>query len=134
MAGVKHAAVKIAENSEGGETACSDRPCVDVSITNERGERHHYLAQAVTLQIVQGGIQILHDPRGCFAWFDRCRLEVSAGLEHLVLRLASGVASSRGREFAVVATVDPILSPTSKLLKGKRLVRRTKTNGQVKSE
>ena len=100
---MKSAAIKTTDRLGYTETVLSDRHGVAVSITNERGETQRYQAQAVTLQIVRGGIEILDDHRGCFAWFERCRLEARAGRKCVVVELASGVVSSRGKELTVVA-------------------------------
>ena len=100
---MKSAATKTTDRIGYTETVLSDRRGVAVSITNERGETQRYQAQAVTLQIVRGGIEILHDHRGCYAWFERCRLEARAGRKCVIVEFASGVVSSRGKELTVVA-------------------------------
>jgi hypothetical protein len=99
---------------------------VDVSITNERGERRKYHAQAVNLQIVQGGIEVQQDGRGCFAWFERCRLEVRAGRERVVLPLSSGAASSHGSVLAIVATSQPTAASLSDFVASKPVRRGTR--------
>ena len=107
---MKPATIKTTDQLGHTETVLSDLHGVNVSITNCSGETRRYQAQSVTLQIVRGGIEVLHDHRGCYAWFERCRLEAQAGSKHLVLGLASGVVSSRGEEMTIVAASD---SPTA---------------------
>ncbi|MEO6755207.1 MAG: hypothetical protein ABIZ04_24110 [Opitutus sp.] len=36
------------------------------------------------LQIVRDGMEALQDLRGCYTWFERCRLEAHVGRERLV--------------------------------------------------
>jgi hypothetical protein len=62
----------------------SFRRAVDVSITSERGETRHYQTRSVTLQIVRDGMEVLLDFCGCYARFERCRLEAHVGRERLV--------------------------------------------------
>ncbi|MEO6993632.1 MAG: hypothetical protein ABI273_08380 [Lacunisphaera sp.] len=95
---------------------------VAVSITSENGETQHYQAQSVTLQMAHGGFEVLHDHRGCFGWFEHCRLEARAGRKRVVLRLASGVVSSCGTDLTVVATIDPALPLSPKPHGAKRTV------------
>ena len=109
---MKSATITTADRLGHTETVLSDRRGVAVSITNERGETQRYQAQAVTLQIVRGGIEILRDHRGCYAWFERCRLEARAGRKCVVIELASGVVSSRGKELTVAVLGDRALAVT----------------------
>ncbi len=106
MAGVPPLVLKPIDQLGQTETVLSDPRGVQVSITSERGETNRYQAQSVTLQIVRGGMEVLQDQRGTYAWFERCRLEARAGRERLVLSLASGVVSSRGKEMTIVAASD----------------------------
>ncbi len=110
---MKPATIQTTDQLGHTETVLSDLHGVNVSITNCSGETQRYHAQSVTLQIVRGGIEILHDHRGCYAWFERCRLEARAGSKNLVLGVASGVVSSRGEEMTIVAATDsPTASPS----------------------
>jgi hypothetical protein len=105
---VKPSAIEKTEELGHSKTVLSHRRGVDVSISDERGETRRYQAQSVTLQIVRGGLEILNDHRGCYAWFEHCRLEARAGRQRLVLSFASGVVSSRGAKLTiVVASVPP---------------------------
>ena len=104
--GVKPVAFETSGELESTEAVPFDRSGVGVSITSEHGETRHYQAQSVTLQIVRGGMEVLQDQRGCYAWFERCRLEASVGRERLVLGFATGVMSSCGAEMTIVATSD----------------------------
>jgi hypothetical protein len=106
MAGVKHATLETLDELGHTKTVLCDSGDVNVSITSERAVTKRYQAQSVTLQIVRGGIEVLNAPRGCYAWFEHCRLEARAGRKHLVLQLASGVVSSRGTAMTVVAASD----------------------------
>ena len=106
MAGVHPPILKPIDPRGHTETVLSDPLGVEVSITSERGETNRYQAQSVTLQIVRGGIEVLQDQRGTYAWFERCRLEARAGRKRLVLSLASGVVSSCGKEMTIVAAFD----------------------------
>ena len=131
---MKSAAIKTTDRLGHTETVLADRRGVVVSITNERGETQRYQAQAVTLQIVRGGIEILHDHRGCYAWFERCRLEARAGRKCVVLDLASGVVSSRGEELTVVAASDRTTAPASAIRLDQEPFRQGKKNRPSKAK
>ena len=107
---------------------------VDVSITSERGETRHYQAQSVTLQIARGGMEVLQDFRGCYAWFKRCRLEARVDRECLVLGFATGVVSSRRAELTIVAASDSAAARSSGISSNHPSMGRSKNNGQPKSK
>lgn len=111
----------------------TDRRGVDVSITSERGETRHFQARSVTLQIVRGGMEVLQDFRGCYAWFKRCRMEARVGRERLVLGFATGVVSSRGAELSIVAASDAA-ARSSGISSNHRPMVRSKNNHQPKSK
>ena len=132
--GVKIAAKKTTERRNLTESILPDRSGVDVSITSERGETRHYQAQSVTLQIVRGGMEVLQDFRGSYAWFKRCRLEARVGRECLVLGFATGVVASRSAELTIVAASDSAAARSSGISSNHQPMGRSKNNGQSKSK
>ena len=131
---MKIAAKKTTERSKHTESILPDRSGVDVSITSERGETRHYQARSVTLQIVRGGMEVLQDFRGCYAWFKRCRMEARVGRERLVLGFATGVVSSRGAELSIVAASDAAAVRASRISSNHQPMGKSKNNGQSKSK
>ena len=131
---MKIAAKKTTNRRKHTESILPNRSGVDVSITSERGETRHYQARSVTLQIVRGGMEVLQDFRGCYAWFKRCRMEARVGGERLVLGFATGVVSSRGAELSIVAASDAAAARSSEIFPNHQPLGRTKNNGQSKSK
>jgi hypothetical protein len=128
MAGVKRSAIETTNELGHINTVLSHPRGVDVSISDERGETRRYQAQSVTLQLVRGGLEILNDHRGCYAWFEHCRLEARAGRERLVLGFASGVGSSRGAKLTIVAAF------SSKVSAGRPAAGTRKNSNQSKAK
>ncbi len=129
---MKIAAKKTSDRRRHTENTLPARRGVDVSITSERGETRHFQARSVTLQIVRGGMEVLQDFRGCYAWFKRCRMEARVGRERLVLGFATGVVSSRGAELSIVAASDVAAGRSSGISSNTQSV--GKNNGQPKSK
>jgi hypothetical protein len=127
---VKPSAIETTEELGHTKTVLSHRRGVDVSISDERGETRRYQAQSVTLQIVRGGLEILNDHRGCYAWFEHCRLEARAGRQRLVLGFASGVVSSRGAKLTIVAASDSAAAFPSKISAGRQPAETGKQSNQ----
>jgi hypothetical protein len=134
MAGVKPVAIETTDELWRTETVLSDRRGVELSISGENGETRRYQTQFVTLQVVRGGLEILNNHRGCYAWFEHCRLEARAWRDRLVLGFASGVVSSCGAELTIVAVSDPAAALSSKFSVGKQLIGAIKGNRQQNSK
>jgi hypothetical protein len=134
MAGVKRSAIETTNELGHINTVLSHPRGVDVSISDERGETRRYQAQSVTLQLVRGGLEILNDHRGCYAWFEHCRLEARAGRERLVLGFASGVGSSRGAKLTIVAASDSAAAFSSKVSAGRPAAGTRKNSNQSKAK
>ena len=131
--GLKTLAPKTAAKLLGPtEMVLSEQRGVDVAITSESGDTQHYQAQSVTLQIVGGGLEVLHDHRGCYAWFEQCRLEARAGRKRVILAFASGVVSSRSAALTVVAVRNG--SAPSTILVKKRTAAKGKNSRRPKSK
>lgn len=89
----------VADPREGG---------IRISITNQRGQRYRYFAQAVTLKMTMGMLQVVEDDGGCYAWFDHCDIKVRDTRRTLLFRLKAGAASNlRGAELAILAEFVP---------------------------
>ena len=93
------------KHAPAGRSGAFAAPKIGVSITNERGERYHGRACAVSLHIKRGVIQIVDREPGCFVWFERCNLEVRDGRRNVQFRLLAGLASSDGTDLTIVAEV-----------------------------
>lgn len=78
---------------------------IGVSITSERGQRFRYKAETVSLRMTAGVIQIVERARGCFVWFDGCKLEIREQRRKVLFRLRSGSASNNGTDLTVVAEI-----------------------------
>ncbi len=132
--GVKPAAFETSDQPGHTARVLSDESAVDIAITSERGDTRRYQAQSVTLQIVRGGMEVLQDYRGCYAWFERCRLEARVGRERMVLGFATGVMSSCGGEMTIVATSDSAAVRSSGTSSNHQPIGKSKNNGRSKSK
>lgn len=68
---------------------------IRISITNQQGQRHNYLAQGVSLNMRNGQLQFVENDERCFLWFDHCDLEVRDARSRLLFHLKAGAASSQ---------------------------------------
>ena len=130
---MRPAAIKSSDQLLPTKTVLSDLHGVKVSITNGNGKTRRYQAHSVIIQIVRGGIEILHNRLGSYAWFERCRLEARAGSKHLLLGLASGVVSSIGKEMTIIAEESPA-APPAKIFASRRDTDASKEKRQSKSK
>lgn len=80
-------------------------PEIGFSITNQRGEHYCCRARGVNLQIKRGVVQMVEGKRGCFVWFERCRVELRDGRRRIFYRLREGSASGDGTGLTIVAEV-----------------------------
>lgn len=81
---------------------------IRISITNERGQRYRYRAQAVSLSMKKGKLQIVENEGRCFLWFDDCDLEVRDARSHLLFHLKAGSASNLpDAEIVILAEFSP---------------------------
>lgn len=80
-------------------------PEIGFSITNQRGEHYRCRAKGVSLRITRGMVQLIEGKRGCFVWFDQCRVELRDGHRRVHYRLLAGSASSDGAGLTIVAEV-----------------------------
>ena len=67
---------------------------IRISITNQHGQRYRYRAQAVSLSMRKGKLQVLESDGRCFLWFDHCDLEVRDARSNLLFHLKTGAVSS----------------------------------------
>lgn len=51
---------------------------IRISITNQHGQSYHYRAQAASLSMRNGKLQVVENDGRCFLWFDHCDIEVRA--------------------------------------------------------
>ena len=88
---------------------------IRISITNQHGQRYRYHAQAVSLSMRKGVLQVVEDAQGCFVWFDQCNLEIRDGVRNLLFNLKTGAASNLpGAELTILAELVPSAMPTKK--------------------
>ena len=81
---------------------------IRISITNQHGQRYRYRAQAVSLSMRKGVLQVVENAQGCFVWFDQCNLEVRDGVRNLLFHLQTGAASTLpGAELVILAEIAP---------------------------
>lgn len=114
----------IAERSASG---------IGFSITNQRGEHSCCRARGVSLRIKRGIMQLVEGKRGCFVWFDRCRVELRDGHRTLSYRLLGGSASSDDAGLTIVAEVVGEIGGTVKRERTRgRLPRGSATGGTTK--
>jgi len=66
---------------------------IRLSITNQNGQRLSYTAQAVSLSVRNGKLQVVENDGRCFLWFDHCDLEVRDAREKMLFHLKAGAAS-----------------------------------------
>ena len=85
--------------------AAHNAPEIGFSITNQRGEHFRCRARGVSLRITRGMVQLVEGKRGCFVWFDRCRVELRDGHRKLLYQLLAGSASSDVTGLTIVAEV-----------------------------
>lgn len=76
-----------------------------VSITNERGERYCRHANAVSLRINSGIVQVVERKRGCFVWFKRCNLEIRDRGRKMLFQLLAGSGHNDGGDLTIIAEV-----------------------------
>lgn len=67
---------------------------IRISITNQHGQRYSYRAQAVSLSMKNGKLQVVENDGRCFLWFDHCDLEVRDAGNNLLFHLKAGAAST----------------------------------------
>ena len=67
---------------------------IRISITNQHGQRYRYRAQAVSLSMRNGKLQVVENDGRVFLWFDHCDLEVRDARSNLLFHLKAGAASS----------------------------------------
>ncbi len=67
---------------------------IRISITNQRGQRYSYRAQAVSLSMKNGKLQVVENDGRCFLWFDHCDVEIRDARSNLLFHLKAGAASS----------------------------------------
>ena len=60
---------------------------IRIAITNQRGQHHRYFAQAVTLNVTMGMLQIVEDDGGCYVWFHLCDIKIRETGRTLLFRL-----------------------------------------------
>ncbi len=92
-------------NGKSPPAAAASLPEIGFSITNQRGEHHRCRAKGVSLRIKRGVVQLIEGRRGCFVWFDRCRVELRDGRRKVLYRLLAGSASSDSSGLTIVAEV-----------------------------
>jgi len=81
---------------------------IRISLTNQRGQRYRYRAQAVSLSMKKGVLQVIENEQGCFLWFDQCNLEIREGVQNLLFHLKTGAASSLpGAGLVILADLTP---------------------------
>lgn len=85
---------------------------IRISITNQRGQRYQYVAQAVSLSMKQSALQIVENEPACFVWFDDCNVTIRDGVRTVLFRLATGAASNRvGADLVILAELAPSGAP-----------------------
>jgi hypothetical protein len=104
---VSKAAMKRPTQVNVGTASIAERSGLEIgfSITNQRGEHFCCRAKGVRLRISRGEVQLVEGKRGCFLWFDGCRIELRDGHQKLLYRLIAGFASSDATGLTVVAEV-----------------------------
>ena len=81
---------------------------IRISITNQHGQRYRYRAQAVSLSMRNGTLQVVENDARCFLWFDRCDLEVRDARRTLRFHLQTGSASKLAdAELVILAQMAP---------------------------
>ena len=131
---MRPAAIKSSDLLLPTKTVLSDLHGVKVSITNGNGKTRRYQANSVIIQIVRGGIEILHDRLGSYAWFERCRLEARAGSKHLLLGLATGLVSSIGEKMTIIAAEESLAPPPAKIFAKQRVAEAGKDKRRHKAK
>lgn len=85
---------------------------IRISVTNQRGQRYQYLAQAVSLSMKRSALEIVENEPACFVWFDECNVTIRDGVRKVIFRLATGAASSRvGADLVILAELAPSGAP-----------------------
>jgi hypothetical protein len=87
------------------ESAVDNATKFKVSITNERGERYSCHANAVSLRMKSGVVQVVEQRRGCFVWFKRCNLEIRDHRRKVLFRLLAGSGHNDGGDLTIIAEV-----------------------------
>lgn len=87
----------------------------------------------MSLRITRGMVQLLESKRGCFVWFDRCRVELCDGQRRIRYRLLTGSASSDEAGLTIVGEVEGDIGGTVKEeCAPSRLPRRSASGGAAR--
>ena len=86
---------------------------IRISITNQHGQHYRYHAQAVSLSMRNGKLQVVESDGRCFLWFDHCALEVRDARSNLLFHLKAGAASNLSdAELVILAEFAPPVGKT----------------------
>lgn len=100
----KHSPISLPPPAPGGESG------IRISITNQHGQRYRYRANAVSLTMRKGVLQVIEHDSRCFVWFDHCDLEVRDTRRTILFKLNAGAASNQsGAEIVILAELVPAL-------------------------
>ena len=93
----------------------ADAGGVRISITDQRGQCYRYRAQAMTLSIKKGVVEVIENKEGTYIWFDRGDLEIRHAARNLHFHFKSGAASNLpGPELTILAELGPSVTKTKK--------------------